>query len=359
MSAAFRKDGIFQVWVPGRVGRKQRTTGTSDPALAKKISRMVRVLKDENEWELLAAVHANKITLHELFTERAAKRLDELKTRLRSVTLSDHIDCWLEWVIANGGQQQTATTYRAQVETFIKPGFKQEDFTKAKISAWLTSLPDVTTGTRRKYLAALKSFIRYLNERSIIENDPTFGVRSPKKNPARDRWETEENDQAIVAASSLEYRALFAYIKATGAELSPALATLRGDLDLKRALAHIRGTKNEHRNRQEAIIEAWALPILRDFCGSTVGNVPLWPNLTRYQSHRAHQAACKVLGIEDYTLRDARHSWAVRARKRGESFEAIAAQLGHKGTSTAIAVYAQYRPELAERTDRQEVLGSK
>lgn len=155
------------------------------------------------------------------------------------------------------------------------------------------------------------------------------------------------------------HRALFAYIKATGAEVSPALKTLRGDLDLKRGLAHIRGTKNAHRNRHDAIIEPWALPILKEYCGTLVGNVPLWPSITRYQAHRRHQEAAKALHIHDYTLRDARHSWAVRSRKRGESLEAIAAQLGHKGIATAVDVYAQYRPDLNERIRRNEVFSTR
>lgn len=359
MSVAFRKDGKFQVWVPGIVGRKQRSTGTSDPVLARKIIRMVRELRESQDWEIISAIHANRISLPELYAAKASNRLPELRSRLGRIVLSDHLDGWVAWILANGGRSQTAATYRAQVTTLVTQGFVREDFTRPRISEWLSAIPSVTTGTRRKYLAALKSFIRYLHERGIIEHDPTFGVKSPKKNPPRDRWETEENDRAIVAASPLEYRALFAYIKATGAEVSPALKTLRGDLDLRRGLAHIRGTKNAHRNRHDAIIEPWALPILKEHGGALVGNVPLWPGITRYQAHRRHQEAAKALGIDDYTLRDARHSWAVRSRKRGESLEAIATQLGHKGIATAVEVYAQYRPELDERTTRKEVLLSK
>lgn len=83
---------------------------------------------------------------------------------------------------------------------------------------------------------------------------------------------------------------------------------MRGDIDLKEGLVHIRGTKNEKRDRHDAIIESWALSFLRDHCRSIIGNVPLWPNLTRYRVYDVHQATCAALGIMDYTLRDARHS---------------------------------------------------
>jgi len=355
MISGFKKDGKFQVWVPGIVGRKQRSTGTSDRRLAKKIIRLVHDLRESQDWEIIAAIHDNRLTLVELYAASSSNRLTDLRRRLNSVVLSDHIDGWVAWVVSNGGRPQTAATYRAQVTTLVAQGFSREELTRVGISEWLTALPDITTGTRRKYLAALKSFIRYLHERGLIDHDPTFGLKSPKKNPPRDRWETEENDLAIVDAAPLEYRALFAYIKSTGAEVTPALKTLRGDLDLKRGLAHIRGTKNAQRNRHDAIIEPWALPILREHGRDLVGNVPLWPQINRYQAHRRHQEAAKAVGVPDYTLRDARHSWAVRSRKRGESLEAIATQLGHKGIGTAVQVYAQYRPELEERTARQEV----
>ena len=43
----------------------------------------------------------------------------------------------------------------------------------------------------------------------------------------------------------------------------------------------------------------------------------------------AFEVPCRALEIDDYTLKGARHSWAVRCRKRGGSLEAIAEQLGH------------------------------
>jgi hypothetical protein len=93
-----------------------------------------------------------------------------------------------------------------------------------------------------------------------------------------------------------EFKALFALIKATGAEVSPALAMLRVTSDLNAGLVHIKGTKNEKRDRHDAIIEPWALPYLKDHCRDLVGNVPLWPDLTRYRVYDVHQATCEGSG---------------------------------------------------------------
>lgn len=81
--------------------------------------------------------------------------------------------------------------------------------------------------------------------------------------------------------------------------------------------------------------------------------MPLWPSLTRYRVYDVHQATCTAVGIQDYTLRDARHSWAVRSRKRGESLEAIAQQLGHKSIYMAATVYAQFKATIEERKERK------
>lgn len=349
--SAFRKGKgkVLQIYVGSVAGYKQRSTGTTIPAEARKIERMCETLRDAQEWELLDRVLAGKLTLRDLYAAHIANALPTLKARFNDVDLADYLDGWQEWVVSNGGTEQTAATYRAQVDTIVGESFELAELTRPEISKWLTELEGITTGTRRKYLYALKSFIRYLNEIGIIDSDPTAGVRSPKKNPARLRWETQANDERIVKAAPADYRALFAFIKSTGAEVSAALGTLRRDVDLDEGLAHIRGSKNERRNRHEAIIEPWAIPFLREHCRTLTANAPLWPAITRYTAHDQHQATCLALEIEDYTLRDSRHSWAVRCRKSGGSLEAIAEQLGHKSILMAATVYAVFKPTIEER----------
>jgi integrase len=310
---------------------------------------MCLALRDAQEWQLLDGVLKGSINLKDLYAAYVENRLPTLKSDMKSVNLATFLDGWVEWVLANNGTHQTASTYRAQVETLVGTSFLVSELTGPRISRWLTEIPGITTGTRRKYLYALRSFIRYLMERGILDANPAASVRSPKKNAPRLRWETEDNDARIVGAAPAEYQALFAFIKATAAELSAALATLRRDVDLDRGIAHIRGTKTASRNRHEVVIEPWALSLLRQHCRTLTPNAQLWPDITRYQAHDKHQSACAAVEIEDYTLRDSRHSWAVRCRKRGGSLEEIAAQLGHRSILMAATVYAVFKPTLAER----------
>lgn len=69
---------------------------------------------------------------------------------------------------------------------------------------------------------------------------------------------------------------------------------------------------------------------------------------TRFQAAWHHKAAAATAGAPGYTLRMARHSWAVRARQAGHSFEDIAAQLGNSVYQVA-TVYARFTLTTADR----------
>lgn len=61
-----------------------------------------------------------------------------------------------------------------------------------------------------------------------------------------------------------------------------------------------------------------------------------------------HRAACVVAGIEDYQLRDSRHTYAVRAIRAGAPFEVVARQLGHADTTMVVRVYGRFAPTAQE-----------
>jgi integrase len=353
----FSKRGVLQIYVPFQSGYAQRSTGTTDMQLARKIKRMCEVLHDKQRYDVLSLIRSGRIGLTDCFAAYAAETLEQMLTDIATPDLTAHLDGWQLWV----GNAQTAATYRAQVETLVSGPMKASELTRKKVSEWLGSLVDVSPGTRRKYLYALRSFLAFLREREVIASDydPTLGVKRPEKNPPRMRYETEEVDISIVEAAPAEYRALFAFIHASGAEVSPALSALWMDLDLVNGTARVRGTKNAQRDRPDVVIEAWALPYLRAHqhrlgrSQSELAGQQVWPEMSRHQAHWHHQSTCVTLKIADYTLRDSRHSWAVRARRSGVSFEHIADQLGHVDTSLAHKVYGRFK-----RTIEDRILGS-
>lgn len=352
MSAQFRgRARTGYVYVPHSAGGwKQRTTGTSDKRVVRQMERMVAALRDQPErWPLLDAVYGGTLPLNRLYAAWSANDVASLQARVSAVDLVAHVAPWLADYAARGGSAVNGPVYRQRVLSFLGTVCLAPDLTPQRVKAWLARL-DVSSGTRRGYLMALRSFVAYLVETGVLATNPIRDVSAPKKNPPRLVWRDLDTDQRIVDAAPTEaLRALYALIHGTGADLSATIThTRRGDVDLDRGVVRLRGTKTAKRDRHEVIIDPWALPALRDYLGAMLPTVRPWAALTRYIASWHHAAVCQRMGIADYTLRDARHSCAVRWRQAGRSFEWIAAQLGNSVYQVA-TVYARFTPSLADR----------
>jgi integrase len=354
VSAAFRKGKArhLQIYVPCRTGYVQRSCGTPNSAIARKMRAMVKTLKDDHEWDLLDAIRAKRLSLPTLYDYFASERLAEAKAILADADVCHHLDAWEASVRATVGDTGTAERYRQQVETLTGESMLVSAVTSERVAAWLAGLA-VTPGTRRKYVAALASFVSYLRTVRVLPVNPLAEMKLPKENPPRLRWESLERCKALVDAQPEPFRSLSALIHATGAELSPALRMTRGDVDLERMLAHVPGTKTRTRDRHDVVIEAWAKSYLARHCATLAPLAPLFPGITRFRAYEAHAAACKAIGVSDYRIHDARHSIAVRWRKRGVLLEVIAAQLGHATIAQVVERYGRFTPTVDER--REEV----
>ena len=354
MSAAFSrgKSGNQSIYVPLREGFVQRSTGTKIPQIVRAMKRAVQQAKDERRWAILEAIRDKRLTLPSFYEAHASNTLDLLEARLAARNLADHLDGWIGWVRASRRDDvRTPDVYWQQVTTLIPAGgtFLAPELTKERVKGWLAGL-DVTSGTRRKYLYALKSFVGYLLDAGVMATDPLAGMKAPKKNHARERYESAAVDQAITDAAMPKYRALFAFVKGTGADLGAALRAQKGDVDLDRGVVNLRGTKTDRRKVHEAVIEAWALPYLKAHLGTLVGrHTLLFAGITRHAPSHHHTTCCRAVGVKDYTLKDSRHSVAVRMRKRGAAFEQIAEQLG-TSVFQAVTVYSRYKPDSTDAT---------
>jgi integrase len=363
------KKGYESIYVPTQHGGLvQRSTGTAVAAVVRGMKRMTNELKDRallsGNWVILEAIATNrrwtppgqtrprKFTLGDAYTFFASNRLKELEALLSAKNLAESLTPWITWVRANRRDEvRTADVYWQQVTTLISVGgfFAATDLTKDRVKEWLASRTEASAGTRRKYFYALKSFIAYLLDAGVYETDPLAGMKAPKKNPPRERWETIERDQAIVGAAIAQYRAFFACVKATGGDVGAIRRAQKGDFDLTNRTLDVRGTKTDRRKVHRAMIEAWAIPILTEHLKGIVGTHTLvFQGITNSGASHHHDRCCKAVGVEDYTLKDSRHSVGVRMRLRNETFEAIAEQLG-TSVFQAVTVYTRYKPVDAQR----------
>ena len=81
----------------------------------------------------------------------------------------------------------------------------------------------------------------------------------------------------------------------------------------------------------------------------------VFAGLSRWTVSDKHRETCKALGIENYQLRDARHTFAVRAIRAGASFEVVARQLGHADTAMVVRAYGRYRPSPSDMREWHRV----
>lgn len=360
--SAFVKDGIQQLYVPRRVGRPvQRSTGTSSVKVRDRMKRMLVDLKADRAWDLLDAVTATppRLSLKDLYDAHVARDLAGLRERLNALDLEPLVERWLASKRAELGDTGVPEMYERQVRTLIPAGvpFASSELTPARVSAWLSSL-NVTTGTRRSYYSAISSFVDYCLTVGAIAHSPLERIKRPKKNAARERWLYEADALKLVEASPGVYRVLEAIVQGTGAEIGGVLAwrrnpsgMLRRDVDLDRGVLFVRGSKQGTRARW-CIIRPWARPIIAEYVKGMLPNAPLFDGITRHMMHDHHDRTCAAIGIDDYTVHDGMHTWAVNARFRGISLEDIAEQRGHKGINSTL-MYAKFKPTLEERQQRE------
>lgn len=362
-----RRGGIYYLYVPlPSGGVRLRSTKTGDGIVRKGMERCVSELKDKRRWTLLNAVTSKppRLTLGQLYDAHTNNALDALEASLSASKLSLHVPAYLASLRALGRADKYVLGVQRKLEAFIAstPAGSTADLTLGSVLRFISGLR-TTSGTRRQHLYAVTGFARHLVRAGALQSYPLTGIAAPKKNPARMRYESEANDQRIVEAASPKYRALFAFIKATGCDVSTAFRTLRRDVDLDRGVAELRGTKTRHRLVHEGLIEAWALPYVKAHCAGILPNALLFPPHTGKPGKHGrsetvgysvsgaghhHTKTCEALAIESYTLKDARHSVAVRMARAGYTPFEIAEQLGTSADLVA-STYGRFLVKMERR----------
>lgn len=348
------KQGIYFLYVPKQKGGVVlRTTGTVDKRTYTLMKALVARLKAERRWPLLMAVVTKRVWLGQLYDADRTNSLDALEAGLSAQELSPLASDYLAACEGRGLAERNVENIKRQLDAFLwwlhAKGLAETtaDLTSPNVTAWLASLK-TTPGTRRQYLYAVTGFTRYLvDEVEVLKDYPLGKVKAPKKNQPRMTYVDAATDERIVQAASPQYRALFAFIKATGCDLTTALNLRRGDVS-NEWTARLKGTKTANRDVHFGIIEPWAWGYLRPTLQATLGNAKVFPGLGRSGAYHHHARCCTALELADYTLKDSRHSVAVRMAKAGYTAFEIAEQLG-TSVDLVSKVYAQFIVKMAHR----------
>jgi integrase len=341
--------------LPG--GEVRRSCGTADRPTARSIERALRELEQTREWELLNAVVDGKISLGTLYDAVRSKGLETLRVALSDVDLEPFVNEWARVHARTGVKSDTIAHYLHAVRSFMREGVPcfRSTFSKAALDKWLSVYPG-SAGTRLKAHAAMSQFAKFLVRRDVIGTNYMRDVQRPRVGPPRVRFLDESDMKRLAEAQDEPYRTLSALLGGSGVEVSVAMALRRRDVDVAHREVRAAGTKTHSRDRVVRVAE-WAWPYLEARCVGLPPDVLLFSavGVDRWSARSAHHTACEALSIADYTQRDARHSYAVRAIRSGVPAEVVARQLGHANAVLVLKVYGRFAPNQQERDKWERV----
>ena len=214
----------------------------------------------------------------------------------------------------------------------------------------------VSGSTKRKYLAAVQSFAKYLVQVGVLSSNVARDVEAPKANRPKAVEIPLADVRRIVEGAEGPYRGLFALVYGAGIEISAALACVDSDVDVQRREVRARGTKAHTRDRVVRVAE-WAWPHIEKHLDSLLPGERLFRGLDRKTAGDTHRARLVALGIAHHRLHDSRHFYAIRAVRAGTPYELVARQLGHADVQMVATRYGRYAPRSDER-DRWEKIAA-
>lgn len=334
----------------------QLATGTRDRRVANEYASMLDRMgqRGSQDWELLHAVCAKpqRLSLAELYSAHRTNTLATLRARLNDVDLEPWVERWLR-ARADELAPDTLAHYRVHVRHFIPEGvpFWRSAFSTPLVRAGLDAL-DKSPATKRKYRAAMLAFVSFLLQCDVLTDNPVARVRISGRHVVRDRFIDTPTLRKVLLAMREPYRSVAAILHATGADMSQVLGITVQDVELDSHQLQLRHGKTLYRNRS-VHVQPWGWAYVLDSVARAKEANPgpdarIFPAVNRYTLSDRFREACAAVGVADYWLRDARHSYAVQVLKAGGTPNAVARQLGHANTVLVHRVYGRYMAPDAE-----------
>lgn len=338
-----------------RTGYQQVRAGTRDERLARRLEAMWRTLAEAWAWDVLEQVPAT-LSLAELYTqwETARHHLPTLRQALQPAPedpdLFTLVDEWA-MIYTSTHKADQAQKAVANVRWLLTGPRPASQATAAWLESRLAAYPG-RQNTRRRVHSSWSVFFDWCTRRGLFPRTPMDDVKRPAPFLPPPRFYELAEVQAIVEKQpDAQRRAFLALIYGTGADVSPALALCRRDLDEAGREVRIAGTKAVGRDRI-ARVAPWAWPIVMAHAKTCLPAARLfpWDRWTPSDWHRETVGSLCEAGVlsQVLPLRNARHHWAVRAVRGGMPLRLVADQLGNSETMVS-RHYARFIPQRSER----------
>lgn len=370
MTAAFRRRGrsIWSVKVPDLAhgGWEDRTTKTRDRLTAQRMQDAI---------DAIATLHPAPIDVIGRLVDRTLSvpayyalyaecggDLRAIRARLNDVDVEPLVDAFHASLRGKVGDD-TRDHYRHAIRTMIPKGqpFLRSRLTRPAIQAWLDGRTEASPGTVRKYGVAMRRFCDWLERTHVLEEDVMRRVELPRPAPPRIHFlETHEAIQLAEAQPS-PYRELSALLAGTSIDVSTALQLRVRDVEVGRKRIRAAGTKAHNRDRVVRVAD-WAWAYVEPLLKGKLPDAKLFDTIPdRWVAGDAHRAAIEALvargfeGFRGYWMRDARHTWAVRAMRAGVPLELMRQQMGHANGTLILTTYGRFAPSADEQDHWESV----
>lgn len=328
---------FYKVRVTGSDGRSiVAGCGTDDLKTANAIARMVRDYRRRRDWRLLDLIVEGTVRLPQAFDAYDSGNIDNFIKALDAPDVAALLDDW-----------KGNAKYKTQVRCLVGQKMLATDFTKARISKFLSSLK-VSPSTKNRYRAAISVYAKWLVERDIIPHNPVKDVTGYKPIDSDPVWLEREQAKALIGALTNPYRALEALMAATGVEWQVTERLVARDIDWKEKTLHARGSKTKWRNRIVRATELWAWDIFAEYARDFTPNALIFEGISKYAALRKHRAASKLLNLPHTTLHDWRHTYAVLSLRAGYKPAVVAHQLGHHDSHLVLTRYGRFLPDASD-----------
>lgn len=378
----YQKHGIWWTGIPHpQTGkRKLLSLGTKDVREAQQFRAALLACSEHraNAHDLVEKVLDGSINLKAFYSAWISGKTDELRAASRDTDLTQHLPGWQTWTQARAKEPVTAQTagdYLKQIRTLMPEGkgFPLSKLTRRVVEKWLDGLDERSSSTRRRYYAALQSFVKYLRREGVLSVNPLDTVEAPTASPARDRHMTHEQTLKVLERVPAAYRAYFALALGSGMERAALDSLTLSDINAKTRIIRARGTKNAHRDRY-VVVSPWAWPHVAEALEGKIGPATKLFSLDYKRALDAFYDAQVAAGYAEsskdaegepvsarkarqtkgitmtqfHTLHDCRHTYAV-VRLTGQDGEpradlqTIADQLGHADLQMISRIYARHR----------------
>ncbi|MFT5676384.1 MAG: integrase/recombinase XerD [Paraglaciecola sp.] len=271
-----------------------------------------------------------------------------------SVQVEQFIDAiWLE----KGLSENTLSAYRSDLLKFAEFLQSQEDLThisevgSEQINYYLASRYDSGLSERStsRFLSSLRSFMNYLLQQNIREDDPVSLLQNPKLRQTLPKTLSEEQVEDLLDAPQtgdpIQFRdkAMLEVLYATGLRVSELIGLRLDQISLQQGVVRVFGKGNKERLvplGEEAI--EWVSAFLKQGRGLLLKSESdvVFPSkrgvmMTRQTFWHRIKLYSKIAGIQgDLSPHTLRHAFATHLLNHGADLRVVQMLLGHSDLST-------------------------